>query len=46
MRITGCIVTLNGARKDVITGLVLPEDGSGNMKRDPPEHSETAIPWR
>ena len=26
MRIAGCIVTLKGARTDVITGLVLPED--------------------
>ena len=26
MRIAGCIVTLKGARADVITGLVLPED--------------------
>ena len=26
MRIAGCIVTLNSGRKDVITGLVLPED--------------------
>ena len=26
MAIAGCIVTLKGARKDVITGLVLPED--------------------
>ncbi|MCY4026784.1 MAG: ParB N-terminal domain-containing protein [Acidobacteria bacterium] len=26
MRIAGCIVTLRGARADVITGLVLPED--------------------
>ena len=26
MRIAGCIVTLKGARSDVITGLVLPED--------------------
>ena len=26
MRIAGCIVTLKGARPDVITGLVLPED--------------------
>ena len=33
MRIAGCIVTLKGARADVITGLVLPEDVPAKPKK-------------
>ena len=33
MRIAGCIVTLKGARVDVITGLVLPEDVPAKPKK-------------
>ena len=45
MHIAGCIVTLKGARADVIAGLVLPEDVPPKPKKaaaDPPEDTPEA----
>ena len=42
MRIAGCIVTLKGARADVITGLVLPEDVPPKPKKTAKEKAADA----
>ena len=44
MRIAGCIVTLKGARTDVITGLVLPEDVPPKPKKTAEKKAATDAP--
>ncbi len=44
MRIAGCIVTLKGARADVITGLVLPEDVPPKPKKTARKKDAADVP--
>ena len=44
MRIAGCIVTLKGARTDVITGLVLPEDVPPKPKKTAEKKAAAGAP--